>query len=179
MINYFNALVLLIAFQNTEAIKMYNFSTETNANEWRIVNDDVMGGISKSLLSITNEGFGNFSGRVSLAYNGGFASIQLDKSMKLSTDKKFVVLHIKGDKKNYEFRIKSDVYQYQSYVQTFSTTGDWEIVKLRISDFYPQFRGRKLNMSNFNFQNIEQCSFLIANKKEENFALLIDWIGVE
>jgi hypothetical protein len=48
-----------------------------------------------------------------------------------------------------------------------------------MSEFYPQFYGRKLNTHNFNFTSIEQMSFLIANKQEEDFRLLIDWIGLD
>ncbi|MBK8853830.1 MAG: CIA30 family protein [Saprospiraceae bacterium] len=58
--------------------EIYNFSTQTNIKEWRIVNDDVMGGISKSSILLTDTGHGQFSGHVSLENNGGFASIQLN-----------------------------------------------------------------------------------------------------
>jgi hypothetical protein len=64
-------------------------------------------------------------------------------------------------------------------VNSFKTSGEWEIIKLAVHDFYPQFRGQKLNRPNFNFKNIEQISFMITNKKEEDFNLLIDWIGLE
>jgi NADH dehydrogenase [ubiquinone] 1 alpha subcomplex assembly factor 1 len=159
--------------------KIYSFSTQTNIKEWRMVNDDVMGGISKSSLGLTDAGHGRFSGHVSLANYGGFASIQLDTRIKLAEEKKFIVLRVKGDGKRYEFRLKGDISQSESYVHQFATSGEWENIKLAISEFYPQFRGRKLNIPNFNFKSIEQMSFLIANKQEEDFELLIDWIGLE
>lgn len=159
--------------------KIYTFSDQTNIKEWSIVNDGVMGGISKSSLLLTDAGHGQFSGHVSLANNGGFASIQLNTTIKLAEEKKFIVLRVKGDGKSYEFRLKGENSQSESYVHKFSTSGDWEIIKLKISEFYPQFRGRKLNIPNFNFKNIEQLSFLISNKQEEDFKLLIDWIGLE
>jgi hypothetical protein len=86
---------------------------------------------------------------------------------------------VKGDGKNYEFRLKGEISQYESYVHQFATTGEWQNIKLAINEFYPQFRGRKLNIPNFNFKNIEQISFLIANSQEEDFELLIDWIDLE
>jgi hypothetical protein len=159
--------------------EIYTFSTQTNIREWRIVNDGVMGGISKSSLVLSDAGYGQFSGYVSLANNGGFASIQLNTSIKLSEEQKFIVLRVKGDGKRYEFRLKGKNSQSESYVQQFTTKGEWEIIKLAISEFYPQFRGRKLNIPNFNFKSIEQVSFLIANNKEEDFELLIDYIGLE
>ena len=159
--------------------EIYTFLNQKNINEWNVVNDGVMGGISKSSLVLTNSGNGKFSGHVSLANNGGFASIQLDRTILLSQEKKFIVLRIKGDGKRYEFRIKGKSSQFESYVHQFSTSGDWENLKLAIREFYPQYRGRKLNIPNFNFKTIEQLSFLISNKQEEDFELLIDSISLE
>ncbi len=158
---------------------IYTFSTHTNIKEWRIVNDGVMGGVSKSSLMLTDAGHGQFSGHVSLANNGGFASVQLNKTIQLAEEDKFIVLRIKGDGKRYEFRLTGERLQSESYVHQFTTSGEWQNIKLAISEFYPQFRGRKLNLPNFNFKSIEQMSFLIANKQEEDFNLLIDWIGLE
>lgn len=159
--------------------KVYNFSTQSNILEWRIVNDGVMGGISKSSLALTDAGYGQFSGHVSLANNGGFASMQLDTKIHLAEDQKFIILRVKGDGKRYEFRLKGENSQSESYVHPFATSGDWENIRLAIPEFYPQYRGRKLNIPKFNFKSIEQMSFLIANEKEEDFELLIDWIGLE
>ena len=172
-------LLTISLFTQTNMNEIYRFTTQTKVNEWRIVNDGVMGGISKSSLVVSELGYGQFSGHVSLANNGGFASIQLNKIINLSDEKKFIVLRVKGDGKAYEFRLKGKISQSESYVHQFITTGEWENIKLPISEFYPQFFGRKLKRPNFNFENIEQMSFLIANKQEEDFRLLIDWIGLE
>ncbi len=177
--NYLLILLILSLFTNTNMKEIYEFTTQTKVKEWRVVNDGVMGGISKSSLALTEDGYGQFSGHVSLENNGGFASIQLDKIIKLAEEKKFIILRVKGDGKAYEFRLKGEISQSESYVQQFITSGEWETIKLPISDFYPQFRGRKLNIPNFNFKNIEQVSFLIANKQDEDFKLLIDWIDLE
>jgi NADH dehydrogenase [ubiquinone] 1 alpha subcomplex assembly factor 1 len=179
MIKYVLILLALNFSTHKNMNKIYTFSTQKNIGDWRIVNDGVMGGISKSSLVLTDAGHGQFSGHVSLANNGGFASILLNTTIKLSKEKKFIVLRLKGDGKQYEFRLKGEISQSESYVHQFTTSGEWENLKLVISEFYPQYRGRKLNKPNFNFKNIEQFSFLITNKQEEDFELLIDWIGLE
>jgi len=171
--------LMLSSFTQTNNDEIYKFTTSTKVSEWRIVNDGVMGGISKSSLMLNDFGNGQFMGHVSLANNGGFASIQLNKTIQFMDEKKFILLRVKGDGKSYEFRLKSQISQSESYVHQFTTTGEWEIIKLPMSEFYPQFFGRKLNKPNFNFKSIEQLSFLIANKQEEDFSLLIDWIGLE
>lgn len=166
-------------FIPTKMESIYSFTSQNTVGDWRIVNDGVMGGISKSSLLLTSSGHGKFAGHVSLANNGGFASIQLNKKIGLTTENKFVLIRVKGDGKQYEFRIKAKASQNASYVHPFSTTGEWQLIKLPLAEFYPQFFGRILNSPNFNFQTIEQLSFLIANKREEDFELLIDFIGVE
>ncbi len=179
MIRYLILLLILSLPIKSTMEEIYTFLNQKNINEWNVVNDGVMGGISKSSLVLNNSGNGKFSGHVSLANNGGFASIQLDRIIVLSQEKKFIVLRIKGDGKRYEFRIKGKSSQFESYVHQFSTSGDWENLKLAIREFYPQYRGRKLNIPNFNFKTIEQLSFLISNKQEEDFELLIDSISLE
>ncbi|MFZ4102142.1 MAG: CIA30 family protein [Sphingobacterium thalpophilum] len=179
MIRYLILLLILSLPTKSTMEEIYTFSNQKDINEWNVVNDGVMGGISKSSLVLTNTGNGKFSGHVSLANNGGFASIQLDRTISVPQEKKFIVLRIKGDGKRYEFRIKGKSSQFESYVHQFSTSGDWENLKLSIREFYPQYRGRKLNIPNFNFKTIGQLSFLISNKREEDFELLIDRISLE
>ncbi|MDP3394387.1 CIA30 family protein [Sediminibacterium sp.] len=174
MINWILLLLTLNLYPKNNRTEIYHFSSQSNLREWRIVNDGVMGGISKSNLVITSEGYGQYSGHVSLANNGGFASIQLNQSASIPTETKYIVLRVKGDGKQYEFRIKNDLYQLVSYVHPFKTSGEWQNIQLAISDFYPQYFGQKLNRSNFNYKNIEQISFLISNKQEEDFKILID-----
>lgn len=176
---YLLVLLTIHLCTKTNMKEIYAFTKQTKVKEWRVVNDDVMGGISNCSLVLTEAGHGQFSGHVSLEYNGGFASIQLNTSIKRAEEQKYVVLRVKGDGKVYEFRLKGEISQNESYVHQFKTTGEWENIKLPISAFYPQFRGRKLKIPNFNFENIEQVSFLIANKQDEDFKLLIDWIGIE
>lgn len=176
---YLLLLLTVSLFNKSNMDEIYNFSTLTNVKEWRVVNDAVMGGISSSSLRLSAAGHGQFSGHVSLANNGGFASMHWNKSIPLTQDKKYIVLRVKGDGKAYEFRLKGTVSQSESYVHPFTTSTEWETIKLPIAAFYPQFRGRKLDIPNFNFETIEQLSFLIANKQEEDFELLIDWIGLE
>ena len=53
---YILILLTLSLFTKSNMEKIYTFSTQTNVREWRIVNDDVMGGRSKSSLKMTDAG---------------------------------------------------------------------------------------------------------------------------
>lgn len=155
-----------------------DFNRNYNINQWQIVNDGVMGGLSESEVSINKEGNMHFKGKVSLENNGGFASVQHTTSVDEVKKYTHIKVKLKADQKNYQLRLKSEKSQYQSYIHEFETSGEWQEVTLKISDFYPSFRGRKLDMPNFEFDQIQQITFLIANKKAEEFQLEVDQIDL-
>ena len=92
---------------------------------------------------------------------------------------KTIVLKIKGDGKNYQFRIKHKSSDYASYITSFSSSGEWQEIKIPIKSMYPSFRGKKLDEPNFYHESIEEITFLIANKQNEDFKLLIDMIEIK
>jgi len=49
-----------------------------------------------------------------------------------------------------------------------------ETIEMPLSDLYPSWRGQKLDMPNFDQSSINEFTFLIANKRNETFELLID-----
>lgn len=150
--------------------------------DWRIVNDGVMGGISNSVLEITPTGHGKFSGIVSLANNGGFASTRALLPMEVDSTISKVILRIKGDGKRYSFRIRTDGdFDGVSFRQFFTTTkGEWQEVTLALKDFEPTWRGRILkDLPPIQATNIRQIGFLIADKQAGSFCLWMDWIRFE
>ena len=155
---------------------IYDFNSQSDISNWLIVNDDVMGGISSCDIFLDNEGNGIFEGMVSTANNGGFSSIRLYLNKVNTKNYTHIKIRLKGDNKKYQLRIKANRSDYHSYVYSFKTSNEWEIIKIPLKDMYPSFRGRKLAMNNFNNNFIEQISFLVGNKKNENFKLLIDSI---
>lgn len=173
--NYLLGIILIITM-NTQLI--FDFNKSSNIQDWRIVNDIVMGGKSSSSFTLSPDGFGLFEGEVSLENNGGFASVNYRfKKIKVNNDS-CIIIKLKGDGKNYQVRIKNDSGNSYSYIATFETSGAWQEIKIPLKDMYPSFRGRKLDLPNFSHDSIEELVFLIGNKTPEKFALLIDKIEV-
>ena len=161
---------------HNKPITLFNFSKRVDINNWRIVNDDVMGGISTSSFKLSKAGHGIFQGNISTENNGGFASVLYimdEMNIKASTT---IRIKVKGDGTNYQFRIKNKTSDYFSYITTFSTNGEWQVIELKLKDFYASFRGRKLEIPNFDKDEIGQVAFLIANGTDEAFKLEIDSI---
>ena len=148
----------------------------SNSNTWVVVNDGIMGGISSSSMELDVLGNGVFSGKVSLENNGGFTLVKRRVAIDFSNKYSKIQLRVKGDGKQYQFRIKPSWNTKHWYIQKFQTKNDWEIITLELKDFYPSLRGNRLSLSNFVDNRVESIAFLIGNKKQETFKLTIDYI---
>jgi hypothetical protein len=158
---------------------IFNFKENLNLYGWKIVTDSVMGGLSKSTMTLNNENIGMFQGEVSLENNGGFAAVKYNfNKLNVSSFSK-ISFTVKSDPKKYQLRLKVNKSDQQSYVSYFETNGNWQTITLNLNEFYPTFRGRKLHMPNFSSETIEEIGILIGNKTAEKFNLLINSIYLE
>ena len=157
---------------------LFDFSDENAARGWFIINDGVMGGLSKGSF-IAEDKTVAFRGKVSTENNGGFTMVANRFNVKEVKGFSDFRLKVKGDGKNYQFRVKSNSGQQYSYVAEFSTNGEWEEIIIPFKSMEPRFRGRLLNMPNFEGIQIQEIAFLIGNKKMESFELKISKISVE
>jgi hypothetical protein len=157
---------------------LFDFSKDSDISQWQITDDRVMGGVSQSYFELTDDGHGKFYGHVTTESNGGFSSVDYNFNPIAVKPSDKVRLKVKGDGKTYQFRVKANKKERYNYIQEFSTTGDWQTLEIQLSDMEPSFRGRKLDMPNFNKSQIEGVTILIGNGKEQDFQLLIDSIEV-
>ena len=157
-------------------IIIFDFNTKAQLNNWQIVNDGVMGGLSDSNMYINEDGIGIFEGQISLENNGGFASVRMSCNPTNIDGASKIRLHVKGDKKEYQFRLRTDSENFFVYTSPFMTSGEWEVIDLELSELYPVFRGRRLRRPNYAGQTFEEIGILIGNKKTETFRLEFDKI---
>ncbi|MEM8953501.1 MAG: CIA30 family protein [Verrucomicrobiota bacterium] len=147
---------------------------------WQIVNDGVMGGLSKGNIEMTDDGTMRFFGDLSLENNGGFSTVRSeDVDFNLSNDLG-LLLRVKGDGRTYEARLDSDA-RYRSWPVSFAgefktTKGKWQEVKVPFSSFKGSFRGQNLPDAVFDPSQIERVGILLADKNQGPFELEIDWI---
>lgn len=167
---------ILIALQGMCSKMIFDFNKESDVQDWNVVDDVVMGGLSSSQFKLNSDGLGEFVGHVFLANNGGFSSVRYQFEKTEVTKYTRIKIRLKGDGKNYQFRVKNKSNDYYSYITTFTTTKEWQVIEIVLKDMYPSFRGRRLNTPNFSHDFIEQIELLIRNKKNEDFKLIIDTI---
>ena len=158
-----------------------SFVEPINAFEWIVVNDNVMGGISRSRVSINPDGYMLFNGNVSLEYGGGFASVRSSyENWEIGNFDGFVI-KVWGDGKSYQFRCRMgnnfNGVAYRHYFQT--NNENWQEIRLPFNKFVPTYRGRILSdVTPLDPKEIRNLGLMISDKQSGNFNLKIAWIGV-
>ena len=174
--------VPIMEIQSAASIKLLlNFRDINDSGRWMVVNDGVMGGVSRSTVNLHNDGYLLFAGNVSTDYGGGFASIRTDYKNWGIGKHEGLILRVKGDGKTYQFRCRlgnnMNQIAYRHYFQT--NNDEWQEIILPFKDFLPTYRGRVLNnFAELDPNQIKHLGVMISDKQVGDFKLEIDWIGV-
>ena len=158
---------------------LFDFQAATNSPAWEVVNDDVMGGVSKSRFQVLTNGCAVFSGTVRLENNGGFASVRSQPVRADLTGCDSFLLRVRGDGRRYKFSVRTEAgFDTPLYQLAFTTKrGEWEEHRLPFKEFVPTFRGRILtDVPPLNPAKVTSVGFLISDKQEGSFKLEVAWI---
>ena len=154
-----------------------DFGKALDGQDWMIVNDDVMGGLSNSTMTFTENSL-IFKGELSFKNNGGFASIRSSNQHFDLSKYKTVRIKFRSNGRDFAFRLAtSDMDFRTNYKQYFSSaTTDWEIVELKMSNFKEYNRGQvsEVHVSKEKLESIIRLGIMISDKKEGSFKIEID-----
>ncbi|MDX2244026.1 MAG: CIA30 family protein [Leptolyngbyaceae cyanobacterium bins.302] len=187
-LSYFDAIPIVSWFQHMffgsnppptpqlQATVIFDFSQATNpANQaWGALDDVVMGGVSASSLQFQEEA-ALFTGIVSTANSGGFASVRtrnFESPLNL-TGYTGIELQIKGDGQRYKFLIRDeDSWDSLAYAYSFDTVPDqWSTVRIPFNLMAPVFRAKTVNTGQtLNTAKIRSMQLMLS-KFEYNGAL--------
>jgi monofunctional biosynthetic peptidoglycan transglycosylase len=158
---------------------IFDFSSNETTGNWRIINDVVMGGVSKSNMKPNYDGSTKFSGTLSPDNNGGFASVRAFLEATELNDYDGVIIKAKGDGNIYNIRFRTNEnYDGTTYQAKFNSEKDeWKEFKIPFNNFKPTFRGRIVpNKPELLSENIRQAGLLIADEQWGKFELNVKWI---
>jgi len=155
-------------------------SRESDSLGWRVVNDGVMGGLSKGQIKVSKDGILTFSGNLSLENNGGFSSMRTEKLEMNLSQAEGLVARVRGDGRTYQMRLSTDA-QFRgmevSFKADFKTKkGEWTEIKVPFEHFKGSFRGMSLSKEKFDSSKIRRVGLLLGDKKAGPFELQVDWI---
>ncbi len=153
---------------------MINFTEQKNTENWRITNDDVMGGESEGRF-LFEQDKGMFTGYISLKNNGGFSSV-FKMIEPLPNNLDTVSIDVEGDGTTYQLRMIVSLDGYRlAYKHDFDTVaGQRETLTFILADFQASFRGRIMtNAPVLKSEAIRQVGFLVTKKVAGKFLLSV------
>eukprot|EP01043_Picozoa_sp_COSAG02_P053110 COSAG02_NODE_5821_length_4014_cov_70.069476_1_plen_392_part_00 len=116
------------------------------SSDWRVVNDGVMGGVSRSSFAFAQAvsgGHAEFTGSLSFARNGGFVSVRGKLPAGACAGATGVVLTVRGSKLPFKFCVRDRAsWDSEGYQADFTPSDEWAKVRLPFSSFIPSRYGQ-------------------------------------
>ena len=140
---------------------------------WQVINDGVMGGLTRGSARCDGQGV-HFSGVLSTANNGGFASIRSQLARPVRGLRE-VRLSVTGDGCRYQLRLRdsedSSAAAWRAY---FETSGKLQSLTLEIPDFEPVVRGRRVEiLPGLAERPLRFLGFMLARGEDGPFSLTV------
>ena len=175
------AVFLMQAVAEKSLQPLLDFAGPDAAQKWQAVNDGVMGGVSEGRFKITPDKTMEFSGRLSLENNGGFASVRTKPTNLNIHAGDTLVVRVKGDGREYVLNIYTKsrrmAFSYRTALPT--TKDEWTEVSVPLEEFIPtSFGNRVQGMGPVEPDQINSLGFMLSDKKPGSFKLEVDWVKI-
>lgn len=153
---------------------LFRFDIDATVQGWNPVDDRVMGGASRSVLLHDPAGHAVFQGVVSLARNGGFASVRSPTVSMGLAGARDCLIEARGDGRAYKLNLVTDDGLDALVYQTTWTpsAGKWSTIRLPLAGFQATFRGRKVPGSPpLDVTSLKQIGLVIGDRQAGSFRL--------
>ena len=162
--------------------ELFRFESAASVADWYVIDDAVMGGVSRSRLRHDAAGHAVFEGILSLDNRGGFASVRSRPRDLGAAGTVAYLLEARGDGKRYKLNLRTeDAFDGVNYQAVFEPPAvAWALVRLPLDEFLPTFRGRSVpGAPPLNPARVRQVGLLIADRQVGPFSLDLRSIGAE
>jgi len=163
---------------------IFDFTDPGVAETWYAIDDRVMGGVSRSRLRYVQAGHAVFEGEVSLARNGGFASVRSPSGgpgVHGLEGAEACLIEVRAAGGHFKLSLLTDeLMDGVNYQSGFMPEGvDWHTLRLPLHSFRPSFRGRDVaDARPLDPARIRQIGLLIAAGQAGAFRLDIRRISL-
>lgn len=151
---------------------------DLNSLTWRITNDGVMGGLSRSLLEVTDDGL-RFYGDLSTENRGGFVSVLGSLPSSITNPAAFSLV-VSGDGKRYQLRLReSESSRDVAWRGYFNTQPSKTRVSLMLDEFHPVMRGQPaIGARPLPLTPIRHIGFMLTSRSPGPFEVKIHSLDV-
>lgn len=158
---------------------LLDFGKEKDGYEWRIVNDGVMGGLSRGKVSFDENSL-IFSGRVSLENNGGFTSFRSPYKRFDLRASESIEIRYRSEGLDCAFQLNQNqrFWRPNHKVKLPVTDNEWKVVKMALTEMDEYQMGQKTGnkMSESAIRNTIRLGLITDSKKAGSFKIEIDYI---
>ena len=166
--------------QNLRERVIFDFQGAQAASGWQTVNDGVMGGRSAGRFRIVDGEKLQFFGNLSLANNGGFASVRSRRGRLGLVDGETIVIRVKGDGRTYSLNLyvptQQTAFSFRAPFQT--RASQWVDIAIPIDRFVATSFGRVVPNRRLDPGLVDGIGILLGDKRSGPFQLEVDWIRV-
>jgi hypothetical protein len=141
--------------------------------DWQVINDGVMGGLTRSSARCGDHGV-LFSGTLSTANNGGFASIR-SRLQRPVRGLREVRVRCSGDGLRYQLRLRdSEDSSSAAWRASFDAASETRTIVLKAGDFEPVVRGRRVEaLPGLAERQLRFVGLMLTNDQPGPFALTV------
>ena len=171
---------LSVTFAEETDRTLFRFNSPQAVSDWRTVNDGVMGGRSQGRFKVNRFKNLEFYGNLSLANNGGFASVRSGRARLDLKQGDSILLRLRGDGRTYNFNLYATGRSGETtFRKSFPTVaGKWTDVRLPLDQFVATYRGRQLANRQLDPASISRLGIQLGDKKAGPFKLEVESIKV-
>jgi len=175
------AVFLMQAVAEKPLQPLLDFASPGAAQKWQAVNDGVMGGVSEGRFTMTADKTMEFSGRLSLENNGGFASVRTKPTNFNIQTGDTLVVRMKGDGREYVLNLYTKsrrmAFSYRTELPTMKDS--WSEVSVPLEEFIPtSFGNRVQGMGPVDPGEINGIGFMLSDKRPGPFKLEVEWVKI-
>jgi len=166
----------IMSYDDMEPLPLiFDFTEEDIEGKWIVVNDNVMGGRSEGGYSFRKNRL-IFSGNTN-TNGGGFSSIRTNPTNFYLGDRTGLHIRFKGDGRTYKLGVRIEG-KSVSYRSNFTSGNGWQEVRVPFNEMDVSWRGRPLSKEEHPLikSKIRSIEFMIYDKQDGPFKLLVDWI---
>ena len=158
----------LLVSMNASAKLLFEVLDESPLGlEWRIVNDNVMGGRSRGDFEISEQSLSFFG--TTNTNGGGFSSIRSFLDEPVPSESKKMKLLVKGDGRSYTVILR-EIRSRASFWATFESKNSlWQEVIIPLDSFWPNWRGRRLDYRPIDPSKIREIGLMIYDGNDGPF----------
>lgn len=160
---------------------LFDFRDPAAVLAWRPIDDRVMGGASQSRLYHHPDGHAVFEGEVSLARNGGFASVRAGAADRGLAGARHCVIDVRGEGRTFTLGLLTDDgFDRPAHQARFVPDGPgWQTLHLPLAAFRARFRGREIDDAPpLDPARVRQVGLLVADRQPGPFTLDVRCIAL-